>query len=245
MLKLFYHVHVTGDPYADMFFVDEQIKRLQYSGLIEEAACYAVICGPNPYLLYDLIDRSRRFRILEMMDNDMAQMYEGRTLRHIRAEINEEDAVIYMHTKGISYIMGDRSVNGLFNARHAKAINGWRDTMEHYILDCWQDRYMGLAYYDTQGCFKRQKPFAHYMGNFWWARANYILTLPDPLAFTVKPYPGMEFEETKPSRMRYEQWILLNEGSHLDIKPFPEDTPKLQPGYSKDFTPYEDDISLI
>ena len=245
MLKLFYHVHVTGDPYADMFFVDEQIKRLQYSGLIEEAACYAVICGPNPYLLYDLIDRSRRFRILEMMDNDMQQMFEGRTLRHIRSEINEEDAVVYMHTKGISYLAGDRTVAGQFTARHVKAINGWRDTMEHYCIDQWQDRYNGLIDWDTQGCYLREKPFRHYMGNFWWARASYMMSLPHPMEFQVKPYPGMEYEETKPDRMRYEQWILLNPGQHLSIIPFPEDAPKRQPGYSENFTPYEDDVSEL
>lgn len=245
MLKLFYHVHITGDPYADMFFVDEQMKRLWYSGMMEEAACYAVICGPNPGLVYDIINRTRRFRILEMMDNDREQLFEGRTLRHIKNEINVEDAVIYMHTKGISYIVGDRTVNGLYSARHAKAINGWRDTMEHYILDRWQERNLGLAYYDTQGCYLRDQPFRHYMGNFWWARASYILNLPHPFEFDVLPYPGMQFEETKPSRMRYEQWLLLNQGSHHSIIPYPKDAQKQQPGYSKDFTPYEDDISLV
>ncbi len=117
--------------------------------------------------------------------------------------------------------------------------------MEHYILDRWQDRYMGLAYYDTQGCYLRERPFRHYMGNFWWARASYVLGLPDPMSFEVKPYPGMQFEETKPSRMRYEQWILLNDGSHCNIIPFPENAAKLMPGYSPEFTPYEDDISLL
>lgn len=245
MLKLFYHVHVTGDPYADMFFVDEQLKRLWYSGLMENAACYAVICGPNPNLIYETIDRTRRIRILEMMDNDMEQLFEGRTLRHIKNEINDGDAVIYMHTKGISYIVGNRTVNGIYSARHAKAINGWRDTMEHHILDCWRDRNIGLAYYDTQGCYLRDDPFSHYMGNFWWARGSYVLGLPDVFNFEVKPYPGMEFEETKPSRMRYEQWLLLNPGSHHSIVPYPKDAAKQQPGYSKDFTPYEDDVSLL
>ncbi|NBR61889.1 MAG: hypothetical protein EBT86_09645 [Actinobacteria bacterium] len=245
MIKLFYHVHITGDPHADMYFVDEQIKRLQYSGLIEKAACYAVVCGPNPYLLYDLINRSRRFRILEMMDNDMDQMYEGRTLRHIQDEININDQVIYIHTKGISYLAGNRTVNGEYNARHAKAINGWRDEMEYYIIDQWQERLKDSAHYQTQGCYLLDQPFKHYMGNFWWAQGSYVLSLPHPMKFTVKSYPGQEFEETKPSRMRYEQWILLNEGLHKNIKLFDPKVAKPNPGYSSTFTPYEDDISLI
>lgn len=245
MLKLFYHVHITGDPHADMFFVDEQIKRLQYSGLIEQAACYAVICGPNPFITYDLINRSRRFRILEMMDNDMEQLFEGRTLRHIQDEVNSTDQVIYIHTKGISYLAGNRTVNGQFGARHAKAINGWRDIMEHYIIDQWSQRLADSEHFDTQGCFLRDQPFRHYMGNFWWAKASYILSLPHPMQFTPLSYPGMEFEETKPSRMRYEQWLLLNQGVHKDLKPFDSSIPKPSPGYSTTFTPYEDDISLI
>ena len=55
----------------------------------------------------------------------------------------------------------------------------------------------------------------------------------------------MEYEETKPERMRYEQWILLNEGHHNNIKPFPKDAAKAQPGYSEGFTPYEDDVSTL
>ena len=245
MLKLFYHIYATGDLYADMFFIDEQIKRLQYSGLIEEAGCYAVICGPNTHFIYELINRSRRFRILEMMDNDMEELYEGRTLRHIQNEINSSDNVMYMHTKGISYLVGNRTVAGQYTARHTKAINGWRDTLEHHIIDCWDQRVKDCEQWDTQGCFQKDKPFRHYMGNFWWAKGSYIQTLPHPFKFDVVPYPGMEFEETKPSRMRFEQWILLNPGQHKNILALPEHISKQQAGYSKEFTPYEDDISLI
>jgi hypothetical protein len=172
-------------------------------------------------------------------------MFEGRTLQYIQRETNVDDDIIYIHTKAISFIMGNRTVAGSFGARHLKALNGWRDVMEYYIIDRWRDRLEDSKEYDTQGCFLLKDPWRHYMGNFWWAKGSYVHTLPDPLTFPVIPYPGMEFAETKPERMRYEQWILLNEGNHKNIKPYPENAQKAQLGYTKEFTPYEDDISEL
>lgn len=244
MLKLFYHIYSTGDQYGDMFFVDEQIKRLQYTELIDVASVHAVITGPTHDALWHLVDRSRKIRILDVVQGQNG-LYEGNTLGLIQNEINSSDTVIYMHTKGLSYIMGPRRVSGSFTARHLKAINGWKEVMEYNIIDQWQVRLSLVDQCDSQGCFLRQKPFAHYMGNFWWASGDYICQLPDPKTFSVKPYPGMEFEETAPDRMRYEQWILLNPGRHLDIIPYPKDATKPMPGYTEEFSPYEDDISEV
>lgn len=245
MLKLFYHIHSTGDQYGDLFFVDEQIKRLQYSELIDAASVHAVITGPSTDALWHLVDRSRRIRILEHVEIINDPMYEGRTLKHLYDDVTEDDTVIYMHTKGISYLVGNRTVAGSFTARHVKAINGWREDMEYHIIDRWQDRLKDMSIYQTQGCFLKNEPWRHYMGNFWWAQGRYVRNLPDPLTFAVLPYPGMEYEETKPERMRYEQWILLNNGMHHDLKPYPYNAVKNQPGYSIVFTPYEDDISTL
>ena len=243
MLKLFYHIHATGDQYGDLFFVDEQIKRLQYNELIDEASVHAVITGPSTQAVYQLVDMSRKIRILEHIECQSDPLFEGRTLQYIQRETNIDDDIIYIHTKAISYIMGHRRVADLFGPRHLKALNGWRDMMEYYILDRWQDRLKDSESYDTQGCFLLQNPWRHYMGNFWWAKGSYIHQLPNPLTFPVIAYPGMEFKETAPERMRYEQWILLNSGKHKDIKPFPLQSQKAQIGYTRDFTPYEDDIS--
>lgn len=245
MLKLFYHIHTTGDQYGDLFFVDEQIKRLQYSELIDAAQVHAIITGPSTDAVWQLVDRSRKIRIMEHLETNHDPMYEGRTLANIYNDVTEEDQVVYIHTKGISFLIGNRNIAGYFSARHVKAINGWREVMEYHIIDLWKERYNDCESYDTQGCFLLDHPWRHYMGNFWWARGSYIRSLPNPLTFPVIPYPGMEYEETKPERMRYEQWILLNKGQHKNLKPFPENAQKAQPGYSKDFTPYEDDVSTL
>jgi len=241
MLKLFYHIYTTDDQYGSLFFVDEQIKRLQYSELIYEASCFAVITGPAANAVWYLVDRSRRFRILDYDESPVDPLYEGRTLKQIYDLTTEDDQIIYIHTKGISYLLGDRTLNGQLSVRNFKAINGWRDTMEHYCIDQWQQR-LAAKYWHTQGCFLRTDPWPHYMGNMWWAQGSYIRSLPDPLTFPVKSYPGMQFAETAPERMRYEQWILLNPGAHMDLKPIPKN--KNQDGYTSEFTPYEDELGL-
>jgi hypothetical protein len=250
-LKVYYHVYTTGDIYGDLYIIDEQLKALQWSGLLYYADINAVISGIGCYYAKDLIertlgiDRRRTVRIVECTEGDPEGLYEGRTLRHLWNEAESGDEICYIHTKGISYLTGQRRVAGEMKPRHIKAINGWRLEMENKILTEWRLRQAQLAHSDTQGCFFKHLPFWHYMGNFWWARGDYIRSLPNPVTFTHKPYPGEEYPETSPARMKHEQWLFLQEGYHLNLKDCPAPTAKKIPGYSTEFTPYEDDISEL
>ena len=247
-IKVYYHIHCTGDTYADLFLVDEQLKALQWSRLLYSAEVNCVITGENSWGLHDLVirtlgrERKRCVNILERTDTDEEQLYEGRTLQYLWRDAQPDDAICYIHTKGISYLTGQRKVNGVFNARHIKAINGWRIKMEEKILTEWPQRIAAMPHSDTQGCYFKQDPFWHYMGNFWWAKGSHILKLPNPITHDPLPYPGSHFEETKPARMKYEQWLFRKEGYHLNLEPY-MDWPKRQPGYAEKFNPYEDDVS--
>ena len=247
-IKVYYHIHCTGDIYGDTFFVDEQLKALQWSKLLYSAEVNCVITGENSWCIWDLVERTlgrerkRCIRVIEREDTDHEQLYEGRTLRHLWQEAEPDDAICYIHTKGISYLMGNRRVNGAREARHIKAINGWRLKMQEKIITEWQHRVAAVPGCDTQGCYFRQDPFWHYMGNMWWAKGSHILQLPDPVTYTPLDYPGMQYEETKPSRMKYEQWLFRREAYHLVLEPYMDWTKK-QPGYAASFNPYEDDIS--
>jgi hypothetical protein len=139
-------------------------------------------------------------------------------------------------------LAGQRRVNGALDARHIKAINGWRLKMEQKILTEWPQRVASMPQCDTQGCYFRQQPFWHYMGNFWWAKGSHIRKLDNPIAYTALAYPGEQYEETKPARMKYEQWLFSKEGYHLNLEPY-MDWPKKQLGYATGFNPYEDDVS--
>jgi hypothetical protein len=247
-IKVYYHIHCTGDTYADLFLVDEQLKALQWSKLLYSAEVNCVITGDNSWGLHDLVirtlgkDRLRCVNILERTDTDHEELYEGRTLQYLWRDAQPDDYICYIHTKGISYLTGQRKVNGVFNARHIKAINGWRLKMEQKILTEWPQRIAAMPGCDTQGCYFKQDPFWHYMGNFWWAKGSHILKLPNPITHDPLPYPGSEFEETKPARMKYEQWLFRKEGYHLNLEPY-MDWPKKQLGYADSFNPYEDDVS--
>ena len=247
-IKVYYHIHCTGDTYADLFLVDEQLKALQWSRLLYSAEVNCVITGENSWGLHDLVtrtlgrDRLRCVNILERTDTDEEQLFEGRTLRYLWQQAKDDDYLCYIHTKGISYLAGQRRVNGALDARHIKAINGWRLKMEQKILTEWPQRVASMPQCDTQGCYFRQQPFWHYMGNFWWAKGTHIRRLDNPVEYTPLPYPGEQYEETKPARMKYEQWLFSKEGYHLNLEPY-MDWPKRTSGYATSFNPYEDDVS--
>ena len=143
-LKVYYHVYTTGDIHGDLYIIDEQIKALQWSGLIYYADINAVISGVGCYYAKDLlertlgVDRRRTVRIVECTEGDPEGLYEGRTLRYLWQEAEQGDEICYIHTKGISYLTGQRTVAGEMKPRHIKAINGWRTEMENKILTEWR-----------------------------------------------------------------------------------------------------------
>lgn len=99
------------------------------------------------------------------------------TALHQWAQASPGDAIVlYAHTKG-AYNQTD------WNA-------AWRRSMTLYVAGGWQECAGILADgYDTAGCHwltpeqypdAENVPSPFYGGNFWWARAGYIATLPPP-----------------------------------------------------------------
>jgi len=57
----------------------------------------------------------------------------------------------------------------------------WRNLMTHYNLTHWKDCVAKLDEgYDTVGVEWQTDPVPHWSGNFWWATAEYIASLPSP-----------------------------------------------------------------
>jgi hypothetical protein len=80
----------------------------------------------------------------------------------------QDSLVWYIHSKGTSYS----------DKRH----EWWRLEMEHYIIEKHNSCMDLLENYNTCGCMlsgpKDGLKDTFYAGNFWWARADYIKTLP-------------------------------------------------------------------
>ena len=97
------------------------------------------------------------------------RLHENPTLNKLKrfSENNKDSYVLYLHTKGNSYP----------NAR--QEINDWTNMMLYFLVENHEDCFRALdGAHDTVGCNLGASPAPHYSGNFWWAKTNYIATLP-------------------------------------------------------------------
>jgi hypothetical protein len=127
--------------------------------------------------------------------------YEQVTLNALRDYVHQdgtEPYVLYAHTKGAF----EESV----------ARDGWREAMTEPLVRHWSPALSSLADYDAAGLYwltpeefaGRNVSTPFFGGNFWWATAAYLRTLP-PVGNT--------------SRFDAETWIGLNNPKVLDLQP--------------------------
>lgn len=219
MIKIFYHIYTSKHRKIGMMMVDNQIRRLQRSGLFNRAdEINCIIVGPYADDIEELVNLHGKIRILEKSYDDKELEFEGRTLKYLWRMTNPEDKVLYMHTKGVSYITNQNRINGIYvSPRNVRAINGWRHALEYFSIDDWQWQVSGLGTaYHTVGIMLLFWPFYMYAGNFWWASGQHIRNQAEPIVWPGHDYDARKEEDsidTNPltiSRMRHEQWIFSN-----------------------------------
>ena len=111
---------------------------------------------------------------------------------------NPTSKLLYLHTKGVG-----KEPN--------PCIEDWIQYMTYFSVEKWRDALMKLDTYDTTGVDLLQEPTLHYSGNFWWAKASYLSTLPSPVEFAdLQQYPNPLGSE----RHNQEFWICYNKGNH-------------------------------
>ncbi|MEP6701696.1 MAG: glycosyltransferase, partial [Betaproteobacteria bacterium] len=109
-----------------------------------------------------------RLRLIEYSRD--ASRHEAPTLELIRtfALFHPDAAILYLHTKGASY-----------ENRHAH-VDDWRRLLVHFLVEHHRRAFDLLASNDAVGCNLLDRPRRHFSGNFWWANARYLNTLPPP-----------------------------------------------------------------
>lgn len=92
--------------------------------------------------------------------------------------LNDDDVVFYFHSKGITSYISNVGP-GLIKEHRIR--HYWRNTLNHYMMTRWRDCVKALETHDVVGLQCIEEPYKHLSGNFWWARASYIKTLPHPI----------------------------------------------------------------
>lgn len=253
MIKVYYHIYTSKHRKIGLLMVDQQIRRLKRSGLFQRAdELNCVITGPHADDIEELVNLHGKFRILEKVYEDKDEEFEGRTLKHLWRDAKPEDKIMYFHTKGISYITGENKVQGWISPRNLRAVNGWRQGMEHFCIDDWQWQVNGLGTaYHTVGIMLLFWPFYMYGGNFWWATGEHVRKQAEPIVWQGHDYEARQQEDSIDndprtiSRMRHEQWIFSKQdGSYYHCLFNILDKPKDDEFHlCRSFWLYEDDIT--
>jgi hypothetical protein len=79
--------------------------------------------------------------------------------------LKNDGLVWYLHTKGCS-------------RERDPCVEDWRALMEYFVIERWRVAVETLASADVCGVNWHEEPWRHFSGNFWWARSDYVRTLP-------------------------------------------------------------------
>lgn len=103
---------------------------------------------------------------------------------------NPEYLVLYLHTKGASHQIA--------------SVADWRACMLYWIVERWQECVAKFERnFDAVGVSVVDTPIRHFQGNFWWATAKHIATLPEPRSIEF-----IKAVDNQGERHKCEFWIL-------------------------------------
>lgn len=176
-----------------------QLKLMKKSGLLKASESITVIpIGSNAtgyvYDLDNILSRFGRKKFNAFYGYPDGSVGEIITLTEVKckaAVAKEEEYMFYIHLKGVTseHICG-------------QPIRDWRNLMEYFVLERWKDCVSALDNgFDICGVNWHENPWPHFSGNFWWAKASYIKSLPP-----ISGYMARDFN-IHDRRVKAESWI--------------------------------------
>lgn len=175
-VHVFYHICCNENTLS---IVKDQVTKLLYSGLYDSVtAIHCFLVGNTDVILQviEVLESSgKKFHIADVSSDDTS--YERFTLLRIGEMINQNDYILYIHTKGITR-----------SGEEGKCCEDWRHFLEYHLIYKFQGCIGKLIQgYQTVGVNLQLDPAPHYSGNFWWCRGEYWLSL-DPKNLERKFY---------------------------------------------------------
>jgi hypothetical protein len=196
-MKLAVFIHAAILPRCEEI-LQRFLQRIKESGLYDAALnVYISFVGTDPFP-ENLVKRTTTEfpKITLLRSSNELKDYEVPTqqLLHSFCLENQDYNVLYLHTKNV----GKES---------NPCVEDWVEYMSYFSIDQWRNATSFLENYKTSGVDLREQPTLHYSGNFWWARASHIASLPSPLEFrNLRKYPNPLNSE----RHNQEFWITYN-----------------------------------
>ncbi len=164
--------------------VNEQLLKLIKSGLYNQATeIHYCAYAHDKYQLFKFIELIQQYDSDQKIKITIHPLNDGekQTMIHLQEICKNypEAYVLYYHTKGIT-----SKINHPDLVLEYKNTESWRHAMEYFNIECWEQSLeeltldpistVGIFYVGDSGW-----PYKYfYSGNFWWAKASYLNTLP-------------------------------------------------------------------
>lgn len=172
-----YHIYCVND-WKEVFI--EQINLIKSSGLCDFIDKLFLSINYNENIDVDFIVENLKYVNYEIISKTDKNEYEFPALKFIQNLANQENFnVLYLHTKGVSISKENMGFyHNSKNFEHLKnCVNDWRNYMEYFLIENYQDCLTELKVYDACGVNLVDKPTKHFSGNFWWSKSEYIKKL--------------------------------------------------------------------
>jgi len=162
-----YHIYCIGN-YLEV--VNQQLNRLKISGLYGWCDKLEITCintSGDFNAIEELIKDLNKVTLNKFINNDYE--YEGINKAWEYSQ-QYKGKVLYFHTKGVSntYInIQDKQKS----SRKKQGIAWWKEAMEYFLIDNYQDCLLKLDEYDQCGLTNNNK---WWWGNFWWSNLYFL-----------------------------------------------------------------------
>lgn len=152
MIKVYFHIAVMGDWMRSYKLIQPYLAQSELNDIL-----YCV-CG-------DVHEASKHIDSQNILWlSDSINNFEFPTLNFMLNDAQEDDRILYIHTKGAS-----TGIN--------EPIRDWIDTMCWFNITENQKCITLLNEYDALGVDFHEEPFKHFSGNFWWSKGSHIKKL--------------------------------------------------------------------
>jgi len=142
---------------GDLTNLENLISRIKDTGLLQNLD-YLIINNIGAPIYKNYGDE---IHIINYSEN--TKLFEIPTIKLISefSQTYENVNLLYLNTKGVSY-------------KENKNVSAWT----HFMLDKYAECMYKLKEYDAVGCNYLKEPSPHFSGNFWWAKTDYLRTIP-------------------------------------------------------------------
>jgi len=203
-VAIFYHCFLFSGSPPDLSesafnIVCEQMNELEASNLLKAASHFVVGIsgGKESDEVANLILPTKAKRVL----HGLHSRGENRTIIEMEKWVQSHPgwAVLYFHSKGASHPPG----------KYRDHCNAWRMCMMQFCVRNWVSCVHDLQYNDSVGChwlsgMGSDHSQNYWGGNFWWARSDFLKTIPPITARDRIKISGIDALE---SRFEAEVWI--------------------------------------